>query len=133
MKKFKIKYYHLLTPSVYLLISYLCLTTQPFPSSINTSIFSFPGIDKLVHGTLYFMLTFSTMFVLMKMDKLGKKLLTLAWTVTIPILFGGFVELAQLYCVKGRSGDWLDFAANTIGVVIAYFAFKVLSTRLSWR
>lgn len=36
-----------------------------------------------------------------------------------PILFSGGVELLQEYCTDYRGGDWLDFAANTIGAVLA--------------
>ena len=36
-----------------------------------------------------------------------------------PLLMGGLIELAQATCTGGnRSGDWLDFAANSIGVVV---------------
>ena len=36
-----------------------------------------------------------------------------------PLLMGGLIELAQATCTGGnRSGDWLDFAANSIGVVL---------------
>lgn len=30
----------------------------------------------------------------------------------------GLIELAQAYCTTCRSGDWLDFAANTVGVLL---------------
>ncbi|MCR4920582.1 MAG: VanZ family protein [Bacteroidaceae bacterium] len=36
-----------------------------------------------------------------------------------PILMGGMLELAQRYLTTCRSGEWLDFAANTTGVVLA--------------
>ena len=31
----------------------------------------------------------------------------------------GVIELLQAYCTETRSGDWLDFLANTIGVALA--------------
>ena len=32
---------------------------------------------------------------------------------------GGLIELAQAYCTGGnRSGDWMDWIANSIGVMI---------------
>jgi hypothetical protein len=32
----------------------------------------------------------------------------------------GVLELLQEYCTGGhRNGDWLDFAANTLGVTLA--------------
>ncbi len=36
-----------------------------------------------------------------------------------PILLGGMLELAQRYLTTCRSGEWLDFVANTTGVVLA--------------
>ncbi|GAE82739.1 hypothetical protein JCM10512_967 [Bacteroides reticulotermitis JCM 10512] len=36
-----------------------------------------------------------------------------------PILFSGCVELLQEYCTTYRGGDWMDFVANTTGVVLA--------------
>lgn len=36
-----------------------------------------------------------------------------------PICMGGLVEIAQATCTNGvRSGDWVDFAANTVGVIV---------------
>ena len=36
--------------------------------------------------------------------------------IVLPVLMGGMLELAQKYLTTYRSGDWLDFVANTIGV-----------------
>ena len=37
-----------------------------------------------------------------------------------PILMSGMIEILQAYCTGGRrSGDWLDFASNAIGVTLA--------------
>lgn len=39
--------------------------------------------------------------------------------VLLPIIMGGLIELAQAYCTGGnRSGDWIDWIANSIGVMI---------------
>lgn len=35
-----------------------------------------------------------------------------------PIAMGGILELMQAYLTTCRSGEWLDFVANTIGVCI---------------
>ena len=45
------------------------------------------------------------------------KLLLLAWLA--PILMSGLIELLQAYCTTNRSGEWLDFAANSCGVTLA--------------
>jgi len=34
------------------------------------------------------------------------------------ILLGGAIELIQKYCTTTRSGEWLDFAADTMGVLL---------------
>lgn len=37
----------------------------------------------------------------------------------LPIIMGGLVELAQAYLTNGlRSGDWLDFVANSCGALL---------------
>ncbi len=47
----------------------------------------------------------------------GEKLFFYAWL--LPTLMGGLLELLQAYCTAGhRNGDWLDFAANTVGVTL---------------
>lgn len=49
------------------------------------------------------------------------KLLCLAWLA--PILMSGVIEILQEYCTGGRrSGDWLDFAANSIGATLGALA-----------
>ncbi len=41
------------------------------------------------------------------------------YAVVLPIIMGGLIELAQAYCTGGmRSGEWLDWAADTLGVII---------------
>lgn len=51
----------------------------------------------------------------------------------LPVLMSGLIEILQATCTGGRrSGDWLDFAANTagatIGVVIGILLAKCLAT-----
>jgi VanZ family protein len=41
------------------------------------------------------------------------------WGWLMPILMSGVLELLQEYCTGGRrNGDWLDFAANSVGATI---------------
>ena len=41
------------------------------------------------------------------------------WAFLAPILMSGVLELLQAYCTGGhRNGDWLDFAANSVGVTL---------------
>jgi VanZ family protein len=36
----------------------------------------------------------------------------------LPALIGGALELIQNYCTTYRSGEWLDFVADSIGAAI---------------
>ena len=46
------------------------------------------------------------------------KLFLLAWLA--PVMMSGLIEILQATCTGGRrSGEWLDFAANSIGVTLA--------------
>ncbi len=42
-----------------------------------------------------------------------------AVAVVLPIVLSGLLELAQAYLTTCRSGEWLDFAANSVGVALA--------------
>ena len=56
------------------------------------------------------------------------KLAVLAWAA--PIVMSGVIELLQEYCTGGRrSGDWLDLAANAIGVTLAAVIGLLLAHR----
>lgn len=51
-------------------------------------------------------------------DILNRRKLLLA--LTGMILLGGVMELLQAYCTTTRSGEWLDFWADSIGVFLGY-------------
>ena len=40
------------------------------------------------------------------------------WGWLAPVLMGGTLELLQEYATTTRSGDWFDFAANTLGATL---------------
>ncbi len=77
--------------------------------------------DKWAHFMMYAGLTAVILFDKnYKLLKQGRVSLPL-WIVGFPILYGGLMELLQAYCTNGnRSGDWLDFIANSIGAILAY-------------
>ena len=44
-----------------------------------------------------------------------------------PVFFGGLIEVGQEYLTSHRGGEWLDFLANTGGVLAAsLFGWYVL-------
>ena len=46
-----------------------------------------------------------------------------------PIALGGLIELAQMYLTTNRSGEWADFAADSIGVLLGAVAGNYLLRR----
>ena len=50
-------------------------------------------------------------------QQLDKRELVL-WALLGMIILGGIVELLQAYCTTTRSGEWLDFYADTVGVLL---------------
>ena len=96
------------------LIWYLCLFKPP-----STPLDSVSGIDKVAHIVMYLGTCgvfwaeyFRSPFHLSRRCLLGI-------AVASPIAMSGAVELCQKYLTDCRSGEWADFAANSLGVLSA--------------
>ncbi|MBS1653025.1 MAG: VanZ family protein [Bacteroidetes bacterium] len=97
-----------------LIIFLLCsLPSKYIPESNLLDLLSF---DKLVHASLFFVLT-SLMLLSYKSKK--KQLLASIFLVNVAIMYGAILELLQAKFFSSRSGDWLDFIANSIGSFMA--------------
>ena len=77
-----------------------------------------PFIDKWTHFVMYGG-TCSVMwweYLCCHSALVGWKL----WLYAIvgPIVMGGVIELLQRYCTTTRSGEWPDFVADAVGVVL---------------
>lgn len=88
------------------------------------------NLDKVVHVCMYFGMSGMLWLEFFRAQKRDNAPLWHAWVgaFACPVLFSGIVELLQEYCTMHRGGDWMDFAANTTGAVLAsligYFGFK---------
>jgi len=48
--------------------------------------------------------------------------------IVLPIVLGGLLELGQAYLTTCRSGEWMDFVADSVGVLLAIVvAYPVLA------
>lgn len=77
-------------------------------------------MDKWTHIALYFVLTSCIYWEDLKSRRplTSKRLFIIAFLT--PLLMGGLIEIVQATCTHGnRSGDWYDFLANSIGVILA--------------
>lgn len=88
-----------------------------------------PNMDKLVHLCMYGGVSGMLWIEFLRNHRKYDEVMWHAWigAVLCPILMGGAIELLQEYCTTYRGGDWLDFLANSTGVVLAtLFAYLVL-------
>lgn len=106
-------------------ICYLSFFTPP-----QTELDNISNIDKLVHTCMY-----GGLSIIIWWEYLRKHD-TICWkrfipiSVVFPIMMSGIIELLQAYCTTNRSGEWLDFAANSLGVVLAFIAGNFVLRRI---
>lgn len=72
--------------------------------------------DKVIHFTLFFIFTF--LFILSDFIR-NKKLVLIT-----SILLGISIEILQFIMNLGRSFEFLDIVANTLGAFIAYYILR---------
>ncbi|MCK9160306.1 MAG: hypothetical protein WCR45_00100 [Bacteroidaceae bacterium] len=97
----------------------------------KTELDEVPDIDKMVHFCMYLGLSGMIWLEFFKAHK-GFKSLPIKRAIIgsslFPLLFGGCIELAQKYLTTYRSGEWLDFFTDFLGVffasLIAYYLVR---------
>ncbi len=117
-----------LTLLVILAIFYLSFFKPP-----QTDMESIPGIDKLVHLCMY-----GGLCTLLWTEYLRTHRSIHRWKIGIgaiilPIALSGIIELLQSYCTEHRGGDWMDFGANSLGVLLAAVAVYYILRPIIWR
>lgn len=78
-----------------------------------------PLADKWTHMVMYGSLTLIIWIQYLRSHQKTNWVKLVIGGILAPAAWGGLMELAQAYLTTYRSGDWLDFIANCIGVVIA--------------
>ena len=124
MKKLKIfAQCHPLSTILVIVIWILCFI--PIPDSVPLE--GVPMMDKWTHFVMYGSLC-TVLWI--EQGRKGKANLRIAvGFIFAPVLMSGIIELGQAYCTGGmRSGEWLDFLANTIGVILG----NAIGILLAW-
>ena len=89
-------------------------------------------IDKLVHAGMFGGLIFLFFLPYFKADiSLRNKMNYLVRISLAAIVWGITVEFIQKFYIPGRSFDLFDWAADSAGVVIAFFVCKKINSKLS--
>ena len=105
-----------ITTTLIIIIWILCL----IPAFPETPLNKVALMDKWTHMVM-FAGTFGIMWIeyIRNHDTINRKKLFWLGFVT-PCLMGGLIEILQANCTGGRrSGEWLDFVADSIGVILA--------------
>ena len=105
-----------------LLIWYLCLFRPPHVSLFDCISF----FDKWVHVSMYLGTCSVFWLEYLRSKRQWSRTTQALVAVVLPIAMSGIIELAQEYLTTYRSGDWADFAANSLGVFLALIVRKVL-------
>lgn len=122
-------------------IWYLSFFTVP-PTNLDDVV----GIDKLVHTAMYggwcllfWWEHFRSRFSVVKGDGASGDVAyrPVEWSKAMwygliaPAAMGGLIELLQENCTNHRrSGDWWDFGANTLGVVLMYLIAMLIQRKV---
>ena len=87
----------------------------------TTELGTIPNLDKVVHICMYFGMSGMLWLEFLRAHRRDRTPMWHAWVgaFACPVLFSGAVELLQAFSTTYRGGDWLDFAANTTGAVLA--------------
>ena len=101
-----------------ILCGIIILVLTGLPGSVFPQVKPVVGLDKVAHLFMYATFAFLCLWDYRKQFisnglKYKKKAILLA--VFISIAYGGLTEIMQEHLVPSRTGDWGDFAADTIG------------------
>lgn len=126
MVKLLLKYSLLLAIVWTIIILILCSTPGQFiPTTSWLELLSF---DKFVHASMFFVMSCLWLAFFLKANKLS--FVVMISVVLICISYGGLLEIMQAKVFSNRSGDWLDFIANTFGCLMGLWLFNKNKSRL---
>ena len=95
-------------------IAYISLLREP-----SISLPYVIGMDKWIHAIMYLVLTLTLLWDSQQSPKLW-------WIVGVfSAIFGGFIEVLQEQFFYPRTGDWMDWLADCIGVIVAIIVWLI--------
>ena len=115
-----------------ILCGIIILILTGLPGSLFPRVKPTLGLDKVAHILMYAGFAFACLWGYRKQfvsngSAYRKKAIILA--LVISIAYGGLTEIMQEYLVPKRTGDWLDFLADSIGTGIGVLIFYLFFRR----
>jgi VanZ family protein len=104
-----------------IVIALLCLV--PSSRIPQSSLFSIPYFDKIVHFSMYAPLCF---VALMESRITRQHSVYHIIIIVIILLLSGLIEILQATVVSSRAAEWSDVLANLMGLLFGYLAFRIL-------
>lgn len=91
------------------------------------------SFDKFVHASIFFVEELLLIRALIHLSQNSFLYKNYKWiSALFCIAYGGSLEIMQYTIFSERSGDVLDFIANSTGVVAGLFLYKPLANKIKW-
>jgi glycopeptide antibiotics resistance protein len=87
--------------------------------------FNFKHSDKLLHAGFYFLLAAAMYYGFIRQQIAISKRIIHSYSILIPILLGGAIELIQWNMIQTRHGEWADMIVNILGIFLAYLGYRI--------
>ena len=117
-------------PGIIWFIFVLVVVFLPGDDVPDESWLSLSNFDKLIHATLFGGLVFFFCLPFKKAVIERTEKLNLFLRITIATIVWGFTtELIQKYFIPGRQYDLIDWIADSVGAIIAFFISRRLFAR----
>ena len=111
-----------------ILCGIVILILTGIPGSAFPRVKPIVGVDKVVHVFMYATFAFLCLWGYRKQfidNGMAYRKRALLLAIVISIAYGGITELMQEHLVPSRTGDWFDFASDSIGTLIGVGVFHL--------
>lgn len=116
--------------NLYSLIIALVILILSFTSSGTFNrlhIPNIPNLDKVVHLIMYFSLMLA---LIIENRSVLSDIKSYVFLATIPVMFGGLIEILQSMFTTSRTGDIMDFCFNVTGIMLSVVVWLILKRLL---
>ena len=122
-----------LKPFLFFLILLVVITYGSLGSGDTAEkfqLFHFENSDKVMHAFMYFLLTLSLVYGMVKKTGIFNNWKVYLIVVAAPVSYGLFMEILQNLITANRQAETADFFANIYGIGLAFvFSFAYYSLK----